>query len=229
MKSPIPDDAKPLSKRAEQRLLAAGRSVFSTAFPNPERRGCPEPEVIRAVASRKADPAQHRDFIVHMSRCSPCFNDFGKFQEDGKRSRRRRDLTIAAVSVLVVGLALLAWSERRRLVRPGEAEVATLDLTHRGVLRGEESGPPKPPLELPSSLLDLTIYLPVGNEPAHYEMQVLKQAGTPLWTGEGEGNLENGIVALHFKVDLSEARPGSYFLAVRRARGDWAYYPLVVK
>jgi hypothetical protein len=229
LKSPTPDEGKPLSKRDEQRLLEAGRSVFSTAFPNPDRQGCPAPDLIRAIAYRKADPAQHRDFIVHMSRCSPCFNDFARLQEEAKRARRRRGLGVAAGVVLVIGLALFAWSERRRLTRPEGVQVATLDLTHRGVLRGEASGPPKPPLELSADLLELTVYLPVGSEPGAYELQILKQASAPVWSGEGQANSENQGVVLRFKVDLSAAKPGPYFLAIRRVGWDWVYYPLVVK
>jgi hypothetical protein len=229
LKSPTPDEGKPLSKRDEQRLLEAGRSVFSTAFPNPDRQGCPAPDLIRAIAYRKADPAQHRDFIVHMSRCSPCFNDFARFQEEAKRARRRRGLAVAAAVVLVIGLALFAWSERRHLTRPQGVEVATLDLTHRGILRGEESGPPKPPLELSAGRLELTIYLPVGSEPGDYDLQILKQAGAPLWSGEGQAKTEDQGTALRFKVDLSEAKPGSYFLAIRRRGWDWAYYPLMIR
>jgi hypothetical protein len=102
-------------------------------------------------------------------------------------------------------------------------------LTHRGVLRGEENTPPKPPLELPAALLQLTIYLPVGSEPGRYDLQVLKQAGAPIWSGEGAALTEDQGAALRFKVDLSGAKPGAYFLAVRRVGWDWVYYPLIVK
>jgi len=224
-----PDEGKPLSRHDEQRLLEAGTSVFATAFPNPERQGCPAPELIRAIAYRKADPAQHRDFIVHMSRCSPCFNDFARFQEEAKRARRRRRVALAAAAVVVLGLAILAWNERRRLAGPEVPEVATLDLTHRGVLRGAENVPPTPPLEVAGRLLDLTVDLPVGSEPGSYDMQVLKQAGSPLWTGQGQAQVTNGTAELHFRVDLSAIKPGPYFLAIRRAGWDWVYYRLVVK
>jgi hypothetical protein len=78
-------------------------------------------------------------------------------------------------------------------------------------------------------LLELTIYLPVGSEPGDYDLQILKQAGAPLWSGEGQAKSENPGVALRFKVDLSEAKPGSYFLAIRRRGWDWAYYPLAIR
>jgi hypothetical protein len=136
---------------------------------------------------------------------------------------------VAAAVVLVIGLAFLVWSERRRLTRPVAIQVATLDLTHRGVLRGEESGPPKPPLELSAGLLELTVYLPVGSEPGAYDVQISKQAGAPLWSGEGQAQSENQGVALRFKVDLSEAKPGSYFLAIRQHGWDWAYYPVAIR
>lgn len=217
-----------MSKREEQRLLAAGRSVFSTAFPNPERKGCPDAEVIRAIAFRKTDPAQHRDFIVHMSRCSPCFNDFGAFQEQAKGKRRRRGFALAAIVVLALGLTFLVWTERARFQKQAPVEVAALDLTNRGIFRGAEQPAPKPPLKLSKGRLELTIYLPIGSEPGTYELQILRQAGTAIWSGEAQALLENHVTTLHLKVDLANAKRGSYFLAVRPKGWDWAFYPLSI-
>ena len=217
------------SRREDQRLLDAGRRYFSTAFPNPDRVGCPGPQTLRDIAFRKADRAHQREFMVHMSRCSPCFNDLGRLREEAKRARRRRGLLVAATAVLVVGLALLGWTERRRFVRPAAVEVATLDLTHRGVLRGPDNGPNKPPLELAAGRLELTILLPAAAEPGTYDLQILKQAGTPLWSGEGQTQIEDHTVVVHVTVDLTSVKPGSYFLAVRRSGWDWIFHPLVIK
>jgi len=227
LKTPPPDDTKPLSKHEEERLLEAGRSVFSTAFPNPNREGCPKPEVIRAIVFGKVDPAQHRDFIVHMSRCSPCFNDYASFREKASREKRRR-LLAAIAPVFVVGLAIWLWSQLSRPRRPLQFEVAAVDLGKWPVTRGTERNP-RPPVELAKRPLDLTFYLPVGSEPGLYEVQVFKEPGHPIWSGEGEAHLENYRATLHMKVDLSDWKRGQYILAFRPKGWDWTYGPLLVK
>jgi len=229
LKNPPPDDIKPLSKHDEERLLEAGRSVFSTSFPNPNREGCPDPEVIKAIAFRRVDPAKYRDFMVHMSRCSPCFNDFGRLREQAKRQKRLRILAVAAAVIVVVGLTAWLWSGLRRHRGGGPFEAAALDLTHRGILRGDQGNAPKPPLELARGRLELTIYLPNGNEPGIYELEVLKQAAAPVWSGEGQARIENHTNTLRLKINLSRSEPGQYFLAVRPKGWDWAYYPLVIR
>ena len=185
--------------------------------------------MIRAVAFLKADLAQHQDFIVHMSRCSPCFNDFGVFREQAKLSKRKRNLAIIGSVIVTVVLGILIWSERGRFLPQGTFQVAALDLTHRGALRGEEPNTPKSPLELSSRRLDLTIYLPLGSQPGIYELQILKQAGSAIWSGQSDATIENSVSTLHLKVDLAGIRSGQYFLAVRQKGLDWFYYPLVIR
>jgi hypothetical protein len=228
LKSPPSDHTKRLSKHDEERLLAAGRSVFSTAFPNPNREGCPGQEIIRAIALRKVDLAQHRDFMVHMSRCSPCFNDYAAFREEASKQKRRRLLT-AVAAVFVVGLVVWLWSQLSRPRRPLQFEAAAIDLGKWPVMRGPEGNPPRPALELAKRPLDLTIYLPVGSEPGTYEVQVFKEPGRPIWSGEGEAHLENHRTTLHMRVDLSDWKRGQYILAFGPKGAEWTYGPLVVK
>ena len=222
------DDIKRLSKGDEERLLEAGRSVFSTAFPNPNREGCPGEEVIRGIASRKVDLAQHRDFMIHMSRCSPCFNDYAAFRREVQKAKARRGLAVAAGVVVVIGIVALLWFLLNRSRQPLQFEAAALDLAQWPTLRGSE-GSPRPPLELVNRPLDLTILLPVGDEPGLYEVQIFKEPGHPIWSGEGEANLENHRATLHMRVDLSDWKRGQYILAFRPKGWDWTYGPLVVK
>jgi hypothetical protein len=228
LNTPPSDDIKRLSKQEEERLLEAGRSVFSTAFPNPNREGCPGQEVIRGIAFRKVDLAQHRVFMIHMSRCSPCFNDYATFRKEAQRAKARRALAIAAAVIFVIGLVGLLWFELNRPRRPLQFEAAALDLAKWPILRGPE-GNPRPPLELAKRPLDLTILLPVGDEPGLYEVQIFKEPGHPIWSGEGEANLENHRATLHMRVDLSDWKRGQYILAFRPKGWDWTYGPLVVK
>jgi hypothetical protein len=97
-----------------------------------------------------------------------------------------------------------------------------------GLSRGE-SNEIRAPVELAQRPLDLTIYLPVGSEPGPYEVQVFREPGHPIWSGEGEAHLENFRATLHMKVDLSNWKRGLYILAFRPKGWDWTYGPLVVK
>ena len=52
--------------------------VFEAANPNPERRDCPSPLVLRLLA-RRGLPIDHPGY-VHLSRCSPCYREFRTWQ-----------------------------------------------------------------------------------------------------------------------------------------------------
>jgi hypothetical protein len=129
-----PDDTKPLSKREEERLLKAGRSVFSTAFPNPHREGCPSQDLIESLARDKPQLAQHQDFILHMSRCSPCYNDFARYHKAAQHERRVKTLAAAAVIVIISFASWFVVKSRRHTV--GTYTAVVLDLRNRLVLRG---------------------------------------------------------------------------------------------
>lgn len=137
-------------------------------------------------------------------------------------------MVAAIAAVFVVGLAIWLLSEVSRFRRPPQFEAAAVDLGKWPVTRGPERNP-RPPVELAKRPLDLTFYLPVGSEPGPYEVQVFKEPGHPIWSGEGDVHLENYRATLHMKVDLSGWKRGQYILAFRPKGWDWTYGPLVVK
>ena len=220
---------KPFTKEEEKRLREAGKRYFSTAFPNPERVGCPPQEILKAMALRQYDREKAKQWDEHMSRCSPCFNDYVAFREQAKRSPRYRVIgSVAAVVVLGLAVAIWLWSQLNHLRRPLQFVAAAVDLGKWPVTRGPERNP-RPPVELAKRPLDLTFYLPVGSQPGQYEIQVFKEPGQPIWSGEGEAHLENHRATLHMKVDLSNWKRGQYILAFRPKGWDWTYGPLLVK
>lgn len=224
-----PDDTKPLSKREEERLLKAGRSVFSNSFPNPTRQGCPNREVIEAIARGKGDPAQQRDFFVHMSRCSPCFNDFARFRNAAQRERRLKAMGIAAIIVLV---CLASWFVvRSRHHTAGTYTAVVLDLRNRLVLRGvpEAGAQAQQPLMLLRGIDDVSLYLPTGSRTGTYDLAVFQEPGTPVVSATGNATTESSIAVLKAKLDVSKLNPGHYLLAIRPPGVDWNYYPLVIR
>ncbi|MGH7174262.1 MAG: hypothetical protein ACRELG_28665 [Gemmataceae bacterium] len=224
-----PDDTKPLLKREEERLLNAGRSVFSTAFPNPNRAGCPSRDVIEAIARGKVELAQHQDFILHMSRCSPCFNDFAGFRKAAQRQKRLKVLATAAVIVVI---ALASWFVvRSRRHTAGTYTAVVLDLRDRLVLRGvpEAGQQTQEPLMLLRRVDNVSIYLPAGSRTGTYDIAVFEEPGKPLTTATGTADLQNGVTILKVRLDLSRLNSGHYLLGIRPPGVEWSYYPLIMK
>jgi hypothetical protein len=77
--------------------------------------------------------------------------------------------------------------------------------------------------------LNLTLYLPAGNEPGMYDVQVVREPDQPIWSAQGEATFENYKATLRVKVDLRRFSPGLYLLAFRRQDRSWTYIPLVLK
>ncbi|HKB09751.1 MAG TPA: hypothetical protein VKD69_03815, partial [Vicinamibacterales bacterium] len=104
---------------------------FSTAFPNPERAGCPGPERLRAAAS-SADPVSG-DLRTHLFQCSECFISFraarlvaSSMNRNDSASPRRawRRLAIGAAAVVAaIGVATALRVATGRA--PGEDRLRT--------------------------------------------------------------------------------------------------------
>ena len=215
-----------LSKQEKKRLIEALNRTFLDGYPNPERRGCPGPDVLKAVAFRRLGLEEAEPWIDHLSSCSPCTREFVELRHAFQQRQRLRLAGIAAGLIIV--LVAAAWLFLRQpATRP--VETATLDLTNRGALRGAEQAQPNPPLELGRGNLNLTMYLPVGSEPGMYEVEVVQQPGQPIWSAEAQVNVENYKSTLHVRVDLSHFKRGLYLLAIRQKDTSWSYYPLVLR
>ena len=216
-----------LPRKEEKRLLAALRRAFLNDFPNPERRGCPGPDILKAIASRRLTLEEAEPFINHLAACSPCTREFSDFRKNFQRRRILRFAAIAAAVLIVVGVA--TWLFLRHPAGPGRLQAVTLDLTNQLILRGPEENPPNPPLQLPRANLNLTVYLPVGSEAGTYEVQVLREPGQPVWSAQAEVKLENYKATLRARADFSNLKSGLYLLAIRQKGSSWTYSPLVLK
>ena len=216
-----------LSKNEEKQLRQALSRTFLEGYPNPDRRGCPGYDILRAIASGKLTLEEAEPWIQHLSSCSPCTQDFSEIRKNLRIRTVRRFSAIAAAVVLFI--SVLCWIFLRRNFEPVRFEEASLDLTGRGTIRGPEENPTSPPLQLPKADLDLTVYLPLGSAPGNYDIQVVRESGQPLWSAQGEVKIENYKSTLHVRANLSHLKPGLYLLAIRPRRWDWSYYPLVLK
>jgi hypothetical protein len=230
---------KPFTERDEERLIEAGRQYYSTAFPNPERVGCPDKTTMEAYFRRQIDPATGQRIDEHMMQCSPCFNDYVSLREARDRSARRRKVAaIAALIVLAVGSLMVVRVLKNRHQTPAPSTVEStnaayqaslLDLRNKAALRGSETNGKEADAVLPPKAVDLSIYLPTGSEPGEYDVQITQGPGEPLLKAQGQASLRDHITVLEIKLDLDRLRPGAYLFWIRQGESSWSYYPVRVQ
>ena len=212
--------------------------VLGSAYPNPERVGCPPHDVLAALAKRErpiGDPGYE-----HIVSCSPCYREFRSLQQANAvassrsvQSRTRWLVTAAAAAVLAAVGTWLFFTQEQRVDEPEApriaqqtAEVPTeLDLRKYTVARSEERPAKQPVLELPRGRLNLTILLPVGSEPGGYEVQILDSDLRSRASASGSAEIRNYITTLRTTLDINELPAGSYQLAVRRQGEEWQLFP----
>jgi len=216
-----------LSKHEEKRLREALRRTFLDGHPNPERRGCPGSDILKAIASGRLTLEEAEPWIYHLSSCSPCTREFSELRKDYQRQRLQRVAAMAAGVLLAA--VIVVWFVVRNPIGPGHLQPVTIDLSNWATLRGPEGNAPNPPLQLAKGYLNLTLYLPAGSEPGMYDVQVLREPGQPIWSAQQEATLENYKATLRVRVDLRRFSPGLYLLAFRRQGRSWTYIPLVLK
>ena len=112
-----------LMRREETRFLkAAQRVLLQGGFPNPERTGCPDKSILKAIASREVSPDKVMEWIDHVGMCSPCFCEYTEFRKQVVWRKRAAYLTIAAVIIVVLSLGWWRW-------RSGQPVVITVHIT----------------------------------------------------------------------------------------------------
>ena len=231
-----------LTRSEETRLLrTAQRVLLQGGFPNPERTGCPDTGILRAMASRKLSPGEVEEWIDHLGSCSPCYREYDALRRQVLSRQTFQFAAIAAGVTIVVALGIWAWFGGWRQQRVGDGgEIARrgetgsyrpylLDLRNRVVLRGEEVIPSESPLELPRGRLSLSVYLPIGSEPGKYEFAIENQPGKPLARAEDVAALRDGIAVFKVKLNLEPLHPGPYLAGIRRVGWSWRYYRVVLK
>jgi hypothetical protein len=246
-----------LSKREDRVLHQALASVVLTRFPNPQRKDCPGPSVLRAIATKSIpmrDPVHD-----HVGSCSPCFSELTEMRQ----ALYRRNLMWAmgtagaAVLVLVVFVGYFGFFRvdnpvGQELGQPGtptetpqrvdsiptpqasqtEYERALLDLRNASPTRTvQPSGSTSnvQPIEIRRGLLALTVQLPVGSEAGSYDVEIRKPNQAPTRTAKAQATIENGITTLPINMDTNSIQPGEYEFAWRLADFSWRHYPILIR
>lgn len=214
-------------------------AILLTAFPNPDRIGCPGAEVIEGLGNQRLgrdDPAWS-----HIWNCSPCFRDFKvirdarvtRVEHELSRKRTRRNILTGASAVAISYVAAyFAASQLRSGPRHG-FEVVSIDLTNAGATRGSTTTE-SVVARLPRHLDELHLTLDRLSSPGRYVVAVLESQsqGTAVALGSAMTQRQEGRPTLVIGLDLSEVRPGKYFLGIRRENNGQEeianYYPVVI-
>lgn len=241
-------EAGKLPRQQEHEFLATASRVFRTAFPNPERAGCPPQAALRSVARKQCEAGEGERILEHITCCSACFGEYEGVLRKERVSRSLKLLTLCAALVITIGATI--WFSTFRdgpTVRPTEpivvqkapprkptppmpVEIATVDLRNQSAVRGETGSTSGASVvsSLPAQPLDLTIYLPIGSQEGRYQVAILRAQGNPLVAMGGSATLQNRKVTLKLRTDLTGLAPGRYLLAVRKGNFRWAYYPIAL-
>lgn len=225
-----------LSRRDEERLVKASqRILLGGGYPNPDRVGCPEGRVLKALAERKIEAHLAEQSIVHIGSCSPCFSEYTAFQKQQAR-RHVIEFALAGAAVLVLAV-LVGWLWKAEGLKGPEPnfvatapQKVTVDLRNRLVFRDE--APPSTnsgPVQLERERLDLTMLLSPDNKVGSYQVQVFKASEKPLTVASGVAVNQDGATSLNVKLDLSKVSPGTYILGVGSSDGRRREFPLIVK
>ena len=144
-------------------------------------------------------------------------------QEPAKHRYRR--LAPAAAVAGVVAIVAGVWLYQQPSHKSRDL---TIDLSHWVRPRGAEQQPNEQPVQLQRARLNLTIRLPIGEEPGEYQVAVRRGESTVV-QGKSAGKLEDQITTLHLQFDCSSLSRGAYVLAIRQGEGAWEEFPAVVR
>jgi hypothetical protein len=232
-----------LSKGDLKTLSETATRVFLSSHPNPERKGCPDPRVLRGLAFLRTTK-DAVEITLHLAECSDCFRDFADFGQQYKESRRRLRLGIgaaAAIAMVVAGTLYFgarnlntlspkpdgianipAGAEPTRTASPSTNEVAKaetslpiVDYELVSPTRGPETRATQPKeLILKRERLLLRIHLPVGSEEGAYEVRLHRASDKKQMAKfERTANKRNSYT-ITIEEDFSKLAADSYLLAV---------------
>jgi hypothetical protein len=202
-------------------------TIYSAVEPNPDRVGCPPRGTLRELAMRMrplSDPLWD-----HVMECAPCrfdVREMGRERPAVPVRSAARSVGLAFAVSLVVIFAIGAWILTRGLGTP--TPVAG-DLRQYAVMRSDQRQPSGPALDLPRRRVRLTLQMPNGSEPGHYEIEVRDPDGSARATASGVATLQDFITRLSADIDLRSAPRGTRQLAIRRAGEDWQLFPVRIR
>jgi len=217
-------ESKELDQKEEKRLLDLMAQSLSQEFPNPDRIGCPDPEVLRGIAFHKLPLSEVRRWLDHLSTCSPCFQQCSEFRKEAERHRRRRRWTAAGgTAILLLAIAGWVW---RQTHKPA---TEVLDLRQVSALNPQNPGSrEQQSLVLYGWARHLVVDLPVGSKPGIEEIAIFTETNVEILDATATARSEGEVVYVKVDVDASRFQPGQYRLGIRQPDLAWTDYRLRV-
>ena len=191
-------------------------------YPNPERIGCPGPDVLKQVA-REEQPYENSHW-EHIQHCSPCYKEFLELRREFKRQRataQKLRWAAAIAALLVVAMAPFLWL--RHSGANDDSPVAILNLESTPVTRGLGSAPSGSIQHLPRRSGRYEIYLPLGSIPGNYEVEFRSHRDDPEPVARftGSATIRGGTTVLRITANLTNIPAGTYSFSYRRNGGEW--------
>lgn len=203
------------------------------AYPNPDRKGCPGSETIRALANKEF--AHGHPAWEHVWKCSPCLAEFRDLRDArlaSERSTRRWRITMIAATV-TIGIIGGIWIQHaRRDVQSNRIQEASeiADLWSWPTSRGDEDY--QRSLSWRSAVIvNLTIVLPRGADGGLYRIRVTKDrtGNNPVAATAARSSVVSQTplkYRLRAVLDLRSAPSGTYFLQITDPSNLTYSYPL---
>jgi hypothetical protein len=199
---------------SEERFLRAAREYARSAFPNPDRVGCPGRNRLEALARDHCRPTDDAEDVQHVATCSPCLTEYETIRRTWKRQR-----TVTAASLVAASLAIVAVASFFLLGRysaPQRVPKQLVDLRPFESFRGAAPGSPGPVILRRENLV-LVILLPIGSGEGQYVLRLLDTSGRTRIETTGNAMIKNYVTTVEAQFDLRSLPKGRFTLTVRRA------------
>jgi hypothetical protein len=209
-------------------------TIRRTAFPNPERLGCPEPAIFDLLKRREIsfdDPVW-----THIDHCSPCYCQLAEIRESLFKQDRTHDLRrVARVSLVVIalvglGISFYFWQKRSKnegqsVIASNRGEAAVLNFEDGSEIRGSQSpegvSANSGIQHLPRNQLSLIVYLPLGSPAGEYELEISRSPGGDVWRAKAHATIKDGLTSIPVEGDLRNVPAGEYRFRFRRLDETW--------
>jgi hypothetical protein len=210
---------------SEERLLRAGRDYVASAFPNPDRVGCPGRQRLEVLARQASAPDEND--LDHLMACSACFVEYHAVRKAWKRKKTATTGTLLAATLALIVFSGVVISRRHPQAppiapakRPVEVARAQIDLRPFERSRGESSNNARvhliPPVLDRANLL-VTILLPTGSPEGQYVFQLLDSNGSLGVETSCNAAIRDYVTTAEAPFDLRAASAGRSTLTVRHA------------
>jgi hypothetical protein len=172
------------SKSELQVLAETARRAFLADNPRLERKGCPDPLLLKDLAFRTIKKEKAMEVTLHLGQCSACFREVSDYLERFKETQRRFRLKMATAAVLLLAMGISFFAIeyfRNKHVLPEMIKVPPLAGTEPPRLEPPEPTPLPPQIaraEPPLPVVDYTVISPtrsVTPDPARPKKLILQR------------------------------------------------------